>query len=125
MPPDNWARRAEPSPSYRFFEDDRRDGTLAPFSRASLKPIAIACFRLFTLPPDPLLSVPFFRRRIADLTRFDADFPYLAMSHLTWRWCTDRSRDVIGESVNSTPHLRFPKNQRFGSWDWSWAFVRR
>jgi hypothetical protein len=56
-----------------------RDGTLAPLSRASLNPIAIACFRLVTRPPELLLSVPFFRRRIADATFFDADFPYFAM----------------------------------------------
>jgi hypothetical protein len=59
--------------------DDFRDGTFAPFSRASLNPIAIACLRLFTVPPDPLFSVPFFFRCIADLTFFDADFPYFAM----------------------------------------------
>src|SRR5262245_56360493 len=42
--------------------------------------MAIACLRLFTvppLPPRPLLSVPFLRRRIALSTRFDAAFPYL------------------------------------------------
>jgi hypothetical protein len=61
------------------FLDDLRAGTFAPFSRASLKPIAIACLRLVTLRPDPLLSVPFFLRRTADATRFDADFPYFAM----------------------------------------------
>jgi hypothetical protein len=57
---------------YLFFreDDDLRDGTLAPFSRASLSPIAIACFRLLTLRPDPLFSVPFFLRRIADFTFF-------------------------------------------------------
>jgi hypothetical protein len=53
-------------------------GTLAPFSRASLSPMAIACFRLRTFPPEPLLSVPCFRRRIADSTPFEADFPYFA-----------------------------------------------
>jgi hypothetical protein len=53
-------------------------GTFAPFFRASDKPIAIACFRLFTVfPLLPDLSVPFFRRRIALSTRFDAAFPYL------------------------------------------------
>jgi hypothetical protein len=51
--------------------------------------MAIACLRLLTLRPEPLLSVPFFRRRIADSTRFDADFPYFAMCHL-------RSRRVHG-----------------------------
>jgi nicotinamidase-related amidase len=67
----------------RFRDDDRlREpfrGTLAPFSRASLNAIAIACLRLLTLRPDPLLSVPFFRRRMADSTFFDADLPYFAM----------------------------------------------
>jgi len=58
-----------------FFELRLR-GTLPPFARASESPIAIACFRLFTLRPLPLLSVPFLRRRIALPTRFDADFPY-------------------------------------------------
>jgi hypothetical protein len=52
---------------------------LAPFFRASESPIAIACLRLVTLPPFPPLpdfSVPFFRRRIALSTRFDAAVPY-------------------------------------------------
>jgi hypothetical protein len=43
-------------------------GTLAPFFLASERAIAIACLRLFTLPPRPplpLRSVPRFRRRIA------------------------------------------------------------
>jgi hypothetical protein len=39
--------------------------------------MAIACLRLFTVfPLLPDLSVPFFRRRIALATRFDAAFPY-------------------------------------------------
>ena len=71
--------------AYRFFDDERRFGTLAPFSRASLNPIAIACLRLFTLRPDPLFNVPRFRRRIADATRFFAERPYFAMSHLSVR----------------------------------------
>ena len=54
-------------------------GTLAPFSRASLSPIAIACFRLLTLPPELLRSVPALRRRIADSTVFRDPFPYFAM----------------------------------------------
>jgi hypothetical protein len=61
------------------FRDERRAGTFAPFSRASLSPMAIACFRLVTFLPDPLSSVPRFLRRIADSTFFDADLPYLAM----------------------------------------------
>jgi hypothetical protein len=45
-----------------------RLGTLAPFSLASDKPMAMACFLLVTLPPLPALperKVPFFRLRIA------------------------------------------------------------
>jgi hypothetical protein len=57
----------------------RREGTLAPFSRASFKPMAIACLRLVTLRPEPLLSVPRLRRRIADFTFFDAPLPYFAI----------------------------------------------
>jgi len=52
-------------------------GTLAPFFRASDRPIAIACLRLLTVfPLRPDLSVPFFRRRIALATRLDAALPY-------------------------------------------------
>jgi hypothetical protein len=60
--------------------DARLRGTFAPFARASERPIAMACLRLFTVPPfppGPLFSVPFFFRRIALSTRFDAAFPYL------------------------------------------------
>jgi hypothetical protein len=59
--------------------DDFRDGTFAPLRRASFRPMAIACLRLFTLRPDPLLRLPFLRRRIADSTLFDADRPYFAI----------------------------------------------
>jgi hypothetical protein len=38
------------------------------------------------------LSVPFFFRRIADSTRFDAAFPYFAIRHLSRGACTDYSR---------------------------------
>jgi hypothetical protein len=58
---------------------DRRLGTLAPLLRASLSPIAIACFRLFTVRPEPLFNVPLFRRRIADFTVLEAALPYFAM----------------------------------------------
>lgn len=63
-----------------FLERDDFLGTFAPFFRASLSPIAIACFRLFTLLPDPLLSVPFLRRRIVERTFFEADLPYFAIA---------------------------------------------
>jgi hypothetical protein len=52
----------------RLRDELRFRGTFAPSFRASDSPIAIACFRLFTFPPCPLLprlSVPCFRRRIA------------------------------------------------------------
>jgi|SRR6476661_10822967 len=75
-----------PGVRQRFLLDPLRDdlrepfrGTLAPFARASLSPIAIACFRLVTRLPDPLFNVPRFLRRIVDSTFFEADFPYFAM----------------------------------------------
>src|SRR5262249_43556319 len=56
-------------------------GTLAPLSRASDNPIAIACLRLLTvLPLRPLFSVPFFFRLMALSTLLDAFLEYfLAM----------------------------------------------
>jgi len=55
-------------------------GTFAPFLRASDNPIAIACLRLFTVPPFPPrpdFNVPFFSRRIALATLLPAALPYL------------------------------------------------
>ena len=43
--------------------------------------MAIACLRLVTFRPDPLFSVPFFFRRIADSTVLDAPLPYFAIVH--------------------------------------------
>lgn len=57
-------------------------GTFAPFLRASDKPMAIACFLLFTtppLPPFPDRKVPCFLRCIALLTVLLAARPYLAI----------------------------------------------
>ena len=65
---------------FRFPPLDLRRGTFAPFLRASLRPIAIACLRLVTFRPDPLLSVPFFLRRIVDLTFFEAPLLYFAIT---------------------------------------------
>jgi hypothetical protein len=62
-----------------LLRDDFRAGTFAPFFRASLSPIAIACLRLVTFRPDPLFSVPFFLRRIVLSTFSEADLPYLAI----------------------------------------------
>src|SRR4029450_4903312 len=49
--------------TYRFFEDALRDplrfGTFAPERRASERPMAIACLRLGTRPPEgPRFHVP-------------------------------------------------------------------
>lgn len=55
-------------------------GTFAPFLRASERPMAIACLRLFTVPPFPPrpdLRVPLFSRCIALFTLLPAAFPYL------------------------------------------------
>src|SRR5271163_364846 len=55
-------------------------GTLAPFLRASERPMAIACLRLLTGPPFPPLpdrSVPFFSRRTALSTDLPAAWSYL------------------------------------------------
>ncbi len=65
---------------YRLrFRSVRLPGTLAPFFRASDKPIAIACLRLVTFLPLPDSSVPFLRRRIALATRLDAASPYFRL----------------------------------------------
>jgi hypothetical protein len=60
-----------------------RGGTRLPLRRALDKPIAIACFRLFTfppLPPFPLLAVPRLYLRISLSTSFEALLAYfLAM----------------------------------------------
>src|ERR1051326_190535 len=69
-----------------FFDaafDDFFFGTLAPDFRASDKPIAIACLRLFTfLPERPLLSFPLFFSCIARSTFSDAFLPYFGMTTL-------------------------------------------
>ena len=76
----------------------RARGTFAPFRLASLRPIAIACLRLVTFRPEPLLSVPRFRRRIVDLTFFDADLPYFAIGTSSCRSCKSCAR--IGDNSN-------------------------
>src|SRR5204863_8595955 len=68
----------------RYFLRDLRTprlrGTLPPASRASLRPMAMACFRLVTLLPErPDCSVPLFRFRIARATFRPAVFPYFAI----------------------------------------------
>ncbi len=79
----------------------RLDGTLLPFSRASLNPIAIACLRLVTLRPEPLLSVPRLRRCIADFTLFDAPLPYFAIrTSKVAGGCKDYARIGDNEDVS-------------------------
>jgi hypothetical protein len=67
----------------RYFflrEDFFLRGTFPPARRASDRPIAIACLRLFTfLPERPLFSVPRLRSCIAFFTFCCAFLPYLAM----------------------------------------------
>jgi hypothetical protein len=60
-------------------------GTFDPFFLASDNPIAIACFRLDTLRPLPLLSVPFFLFRMVFATVFPAPFEYFAIG-LDFSW---------------------------------------
>jgi hypothetical protein len=93
-----------------FFEDPFF-GTLAPASRASDNPIAIACFLLVTFLPDlPLFSVPCLRSCIAFST-LSCDFlPYLAISHpLCLKYWTARSCFSAASLESKVPRfLRFP-----------------
>src|SRR3954469_2833276 len=58
----------------------RLRGTLPPALRASLRPMAMACFRLVTFLPDrPDFSVPRLRSCIARLTLLCAFLPYFAI----------------------------------------------
>src|SRR5437868_3494501 len=67
-------------PFFEPFLDPFFGGTLSPSSRASERPIAIACFLLVTfLPERPLFSMPCFRSCIAFSTFLPAFFPYLAI----------------------------------------------
>ena len=83
--------------SGRYGCDRRRRGrgTLAPSRRASLKPIAMACFRLVTLLPEPPdRNVPRLRSCIARSTFCDAFLLDFAMqtSPCLWRFSKPRSR---------------------------------
>jgi len=75
IPTEEVAERAMPGfqrflPLFRLRPPpDRFRGTFAPARRASLRPIAIACFRLLTLRPErPDLRVPCLRSCIARFT---------------------------------------------------------
>jgi hypothetical protein len=57
------------------------DGTLPPSRLASDRPIAIACFLLFTFFPDPpLRKVPSLRSCMARFTFCDALAPYFLLA---------------------------------------------
>src|SRR5262249_15573155 len=61
-----------------FLREPFFGATFLPLPRASDKPIAIACLRLFTvLPLRPLLSVPRLRLCIALFTSWEALFDVL------------------------------------------------
>jgi hypothetical protein len=60
-----------------FFRDERADGTFAPDRRASDRPMAMACFRLFTRRPEPPdRSLPRFISCMARSTFWLALGPY-------------------------------------------------
>jgi hypothetical protein len=75
-------RQSKPKPDSDPYRPELRFlaaffGTLAPRSRASDNPIAIACLRLLTLRPErPLFNVPALRFFIARSTLADAFFEY-------------------------------------------------
>src|ERR1041384_7530818 len=72
-----------------FSQLDLFRGTFAPFFRASERPIAIACFLLFTrppLPPFPDFRLPRLRLRIALFTDFPADLPYLGIACFSFQY---------------------------------------
>ena len=52
-------------------------GNFTPARRAFERPIAIACLRDLTLPPDPLFSVPRLNSCIVRSIFSDVFFPYL------------------------------------------------
>jgi hypothetical protein len=89
-----WRRETNSSRDLIQPQRDAFFGTFAPFLRASDKPMAIACFLLFTMPPFPPFpdrKVPFFLRRIALLTVLLAARPYLGI--------------IASDLIESTPHL--------------------
>jgi hypothetical protein len=84
-----------------FFREDEAflRGTLAPARRASLSPIAIACFRLVTFLPDPERRVPCLRSCITFFTFCCALRPYFAIVTLLVAYvqssvCNGRSAEM-------------------------------
>jgi hypothetical protein len=91
-------------------------GTFCPAALASERPIAIACFRLFTfLPERPLFNVPRLRSRIARATFDDAFFEYFcAMIFLPVARNQSTQAIKVPRSSPSDPISRLPFSQHAG-----------
>src|SRR5258706_857290 len=89
-----------PRQGHFFFDDDFFAGTFPPARRASDRPMAMACLRLFTFFPElPLFSVPCFRSCIAFSTLSCAFFPYFAaMSCISFR-CAQETVQSVSPSI--------------------------
>ena len=86
---------------------DRFFGTLAPFLRASERPIAIACFLLLTFLPDlPLLSVPALRFFMARPTFFAAPLEYFLFFAFLATWSFEVS-EAIKSELSVRPKVHF------------------
>jgi hypothetical protein len=81
-------------------ERERLDGTFPPARRASERPMAMACLRLFTfLPERPDFSSPRFISCIARSTFSEAFFPYFVAMIPPRRFFT-RARRVPSRSTS-------------------------
>jgi len=105
------APRQAPEARRGGYEDAVFFGTFLPFFRASDSPIAMACFRLFTvLPLRPLLSLPLLRRRMARSTSFAADRDSLAIFCSFKGWST---RYLKCPGANKVPRAMRPRLYEF------------
>lgn len=82
-------------------------GTLAPFFRASDRPMAIACLRLLTRPPFPDFKVPCFLQRMALLTLFPAAFPYRGMLALLRKLRSFPSVRLESQGLGDSENTKF------------------
>src|SRR5579864_3077142 len=91
----------------RFHRVLHREGTFAPDLRASDKPMAMACLRLFTFLPDfPDLSSPRFISCIARPTLEEAFLLYFRDLLFVAIFFTNRKRGLL---FNAVPVARFHK----------------
>ncbi len=82
-------------------------GTLAPFFRASERPIATACFRLVTFfPLRPLLSFPLFISCISFFTCFPAAEPYFLVEDFWAPFLLVDFFVLFFVGMNSSPALK-------------------